>query len=240
MLSGFPNLRFHPKDWDIKDSVSIGGYDRSNKVEWAVADDNPGYYGSDLTHALSAWTSTSRDLSDEKRDRIPQLLKFLAENKHHTPFEKSYLQFLVTADTASHIHIIKHRIGVSVNAESARYKELKQDKWLVPEDWPDNLKEIARNHYKYAYDNYHFAVEHLVALGFDRKRAKESARFFLPYANQLTLDVAFNFRSFMHFQGLRNKPDAQKEIRDIADSMLQLVRETGRFKHSLEAFGYGE
>ena len=84
-----------------------------------------GYYGDDETHALSAWTSTSRDLTPDKRERIPALLKMLAENGHHTPFEKSALHFLVTVDTATHIHLLKHRIGVSINGESARYKELK-------------------------------------------------------------------------------------------------------------------
>ena len=84
-----------------------------------------GYYGSDESHALSAWTSTSRDLTDNKRDRMGKLLNMLAEAGHHTPFEKSSIHFLVTTDIASHIHILKHRVGVSVNAESARYKELK-------------------------------------------------------------------------------------------------------------------
>ena len=68
-----------------------------------------GYYGSDEVHALSAWTSTSRDLDDAKRERIPALLRMLAENGHHTPFEKSALHFLVTVDTATHIHLLKHR-----------------------------------------------------------------------------------------------------------------------------------
>jgi hypothetical protein len=38
-----------------------------------------GWYGGDETHALSAWTSTSRDLAEEKRERIPRLLAMLAE-----------------------------------------------------------------------------------------------------------------------------------------------------------------
>jgi hypothetical protein len=46
---------------------------RKNSVELM------GWYGSDETHALSAWTSTSRDLTDEKRERIPQLLQMLAK-----------------------------------------------------------------------------------------------------------------------------------------------------------------
>ena len=88
-----------------------------------------GYYGSDETHALSAWTSTSRELNDEKRGRIDKLLNMLAKDGHHTPFEKSSLHFLVTSDIASHIHLLKHRIGVNINAESARYKEFTIDKF---------------------------------------------------------------------------------------------------------------
>jgi len=38
---------------------------------------------------------------------------------------------------------------------------------------------------------------------------------------------------------LRNKPDAQKEIREIAAEMLRLVRniEGDPFKYTIEAFG---
>lgn len=199
-----------------------------------------GYYGGDLSHAMSAWTSTSRELTEEKKGRIDKLLKMLAENGHGTPFEKSYLHFLVTCDTASHIHLLKHRIGVSVNAESARYKELKEDKYYIPEDWPLHLINALDSHMIDSYNYYHWAIEELLKEGFSKKRAKESARFFLPYANQLTLDLGFNFRSFIHFQNLRNKEDAQLEIREIAQKMLELVKniEDNPFKHSLEAFGY--
>jgi len=197
-----------------------------------------GHYGGDLAHALSAWTSTSRELTEDKKNRIDKLLAFLAQNKHHTPFEKSYLHFLVTCDTASHIHFIKHRIGVSVNAESARYKELKEDKYYVPRDWPEDLKQEYEDQIDDCFHQYHWFLEQLENRGYDRKRAKESARFILPYANQLTLDVGFNFRSFAHFLGLRYKPDAQLEIQEIAGKMLELVRETGDFDLTLQAFGY--
>ncbi len=84
-----------------------------------------GYYGNDQIHACSAWTSTSRDLTEDKIQRIPKLLKMLADAGHHTPFEKSSLHFLVNSDIASHIHKLKHRVAVSINGESARYKEIK-------------------------------------------------------------------------------------------------------------------
>ena len=199
-----------------------------------------GWYGGDETHALSAWTSTSRDLTAEKKTRIPSLLKMLAENGHETPFEKSSLHFLVTVDTATHVHLLKHRIGVSVNGESARYKELKNDKYLIPNDWPiaEQAKYVA--FMEDALMRYHDTLQRLVDSGMDRKRAKESARFYLPYGNQITMDVMFNWRSFHHFLELRMKPDAQKEVRELAENMLTQVREIqgNPFEQTINAFGY--
>ena len=196
-----------------------------------------GTYGGDEAHALSAWTSTSRDLSDDKRERIPRLLKMLADNGHETPFEKSTIHFLVITDVATHIHLLKHRVGVSVNAESARYKELRDDKYLVPSDWDEEERERYVLHLEASLKLYHEALERLVSKGVSRKRAKESARLYLPYGNQITADVMFNFRSFSHFLRLRYSTHAQLEVRELAGRMLQLVAETGQFDRTLEAFG---
>ena len=197
-----------------------------------------GTYGGDEAHALSAWTSTSRDLSDDKRERIPRLLKMLADNGHETPFEKSTIHFLVITDVATHIHLLKHRVGVSVNAESARYKELREDKYLVPSDWDEEERERYVLHLEASLKLYHDALERLVSKGVSRKRAKESARLYLPYGNQITADVMFNFRSFSHFLRLRYSTHAQLEVRELAGKMLQLVAETGQFDRTLEAFGF--
>lgn len=198
-----------------------------------------GHYGSDLTHACSAWTSTSRELTPEKVERVPALLKMLADAGHHTPFEKSMLHFLVRVDTATHIHLLKHRIGVSINGESARYKELKEPECLIPSDWPEEIKMSLQYHHDSAVELYHYQIKKLEPI-VGRKRAKESARFFLPYSNILTLDVSFNWRSFHHFLSLRAKPEAQLEIRELAEEMLKQVREIegSPFKHTIEAFGH--
>jgi flavin-dependent thymidylate synthase len=217
-----------------------------------------GYYGSDETHALSAWTSTSRDLTEEKRQRIPALLSKLENEDHDTPFEKSCLHFLVTCDQASHIHLLKHRIGVSINGESARYKELKEDKSYLPDDWerlplseeciPHRIDReiwgsdwmtVLRKHSEISNMLYHQCLKDLTPI-LGRKRAKESARFFKTMNSQITMDVMFNFRSFAHFQELRNSEHAQLEIREIAQKMLELVKniEGQPFKHTIDAFGW--
>lgn len=197
-----------------------------------------GIYGSDETHALSAWTSTSRDLTEEKRGRMDKLLTMLAENHHETPFEKSSQHFLVTTEINTHYQILKHRIGVSVNAESARYKELKDDKFYIPNDWPQDEQTLLIIHCEESIRKYHECLTRLVKAGVSKKRAKESARFYLPQANQITADIMFNFRSFMHFVGLRNNEHAQKEIRDISRQMLEKIEQTKQFSLSLNAFGW--
>ena len=214
-----------------------------------------GYYGSDEVIACSAWTSTSRDLTDGKRERVGKLINMLWSEGHETPFEKGVVHFLVDTDIASHIHLLKHRI-TSLNAESARYKELKEDKYYLPEDWGEirnshpNLRvdangekyqkwtTILRRYTELGNSLYHQCMNDIEPI-LGRKRAKESARFFKTYNSQIQADIMFNMRSFANFQKLRNSEHAQIEIRDIAREMLELVKtiDGNPFKHTLEAWG---
>jgi len=217
-----------------------------------------GWYGSDEVHAASGWTSTSRELSKEKINRVPTFLEMLASHGHHTPFEKSSLHFLVTVDQATHIHLLKHRIGVSINAESARYKELKEDKMYIPKDWKGTPIEqsvyfdyagaayeaascdwttILTDYTELGNKLYHQCLTELTTV-LGRKRAKESARFFKTINSQISMDVMFNWRSFYNFQKLRNDEHSQKEVREVAQQMLELVKdiEGNPFKHTIDAF----
>ena len=219
-----------------------------NKVELL------GYYGSDEVIACSAWTSTSRNLTEEKKERIPKLINMLWNEGHETPFEKGVVHFLIDCDIASHIHLLKHRIG-SINAESARYKELKEDKFYLANDWlniklsdnsiphrqdrelfGNNWLDVLKNYTEIGNRLYHQCLEDLTPV-LGRKRAKESARFFKTYNSQIQADVMFNMRSFANFLKLRLSEHAQVEIRDIAYNMLELVKkiEGNPFEHTIKA-----
>jgi thymidylate synthase (FAD) len=205
-----------------------------------------GFYGSDRVIAQSAWTSTSRDLSEDKIARIPKLIEMLWSEGHETPFEKGSVHFLVTCDIASHIHLLKHRIA-SINAESARYKELKEDKFYIPQDWQMGHETAGANsvlefwsktlveHTEKSDYMYHRCLNLLTPI-LGRKRAKESARFFKTYNSQITADVQFNMRSFANFLKLRWSDHAQVEIREIASQMYELVEniEGNPFEHTLK------
>ena len=206
-----------------------------------------GFYGSDETVACSAWTSTSRELTDSKKLRIPALIDQLWSAGHESPFEKATVHFLVDTEIASHIHLLKHRIS-SMNGESARYKELKEDKMYIPEDWGniessqslyihedcENGKEVSwqkgekwtgilQDYTEIGNYLYHNCINDLTPL-LGRKRAKESARFFKTYNSQIEADISFNMRSFANFIKLRNSEHAQLEIREIAQEMWNLVQ----------------
>lgn len=203
-----------------------------NKVELL------GYYGSDEVIACSAWTSTSRELDEKKRERIPKLIDMLWSHGHETPFEKGSVHFLVDCDIASHIHLLKHRLS-SLNAESARYKELKEDKTFIPDDWPEFWQQQLKQYTEDGNRLYHKCLADLEPkLG--RKRAKESARFFKTYNSRIQADVQFNMRSFANFIKLRKSEQAQKEIREIAENMLDLVKDIdgNPFQHTLTSWGY--
>lgn len=217
-----------------------------------------GYYGSDEIIACSAWTSTSRNITDEKRNRIPALINMLWTEGHHTPFEKGIVHFIVDTDIATHIHLLKHRIS-SMNAESARYKELKEDKYYLPEDWvgikpshpnagdphqnyilsDDDWSDVLERYTQMGNSLYHACLKDLEPV-LGRKRAKESARFFKTYNSQIQADVSFNMRSFANFQKLRDSEHAQLEVREIAQDMMRLVQSIPNhpFRHTLTAWGY--
>jgi flavin-dependent thymidylate synthase len=212
------------------------------------------WYGGDKAIARAAWTSTSIDVDLKTDEQIRDLLVNKLWNNgsgkpHKTPFERGTVEFNITCDTASHIHLIKHRLA-NINGESARYKELKEDRYLLPQDWKgikssddlhslygEDWQQILESYTKLGNDLYHKSIKDLTPI-LGRKRAKESARFFKTYNSQLTLSVMMNMSCFYNFYTLRSDSAAQLEIQEIAREMLKVIEniEGNPFKHTLEAF----
>ena len=223
-----------------------------------------GWYGGDKAIARAAWTSTQIDVEVKTDEQIEDLLVNKLWNNgsgkpHKTPFERGIVEFNITCEQASHIHMIKHRLA-NINGESARYKELKEDKYYLPEDWTwksqseetinilkNNWigKELADLSWKQVLESYtelgnllyHLSLKDLTPI-LGRKRAKESARFFKTMNSQITLSVMMNMSCFYNFYSLRADDAAQKEIQYIAEEMLQCIKniEGNPFKHTIKAF----
>lgn len=222
-----------------------------NKVELV------GWYGGDKAIARTAWTSTQIDVESKTDEQIRNLIvNTLWAHKHKTPFERGIVEFNITCEQASHIHMLKHRMA-NINGESARYMELKEDKIYIPEDFNIPVEEFYESHSDMTFakgqtwadilrgqaivcNNLYHECLRQVSTVLGRKRAKESARFFKTMNSQLTLSVMMNMSCFANFVNLRGAPDAQLEIREITEQMVEAVKsiEGNPFKHTLEAFGY--
>ena len=215
---------------DLREELVIEDInDHRDKVELLYID------GSDERIALAAWTSSTLEVNDERRERIPALVHSLWRQGHTSPFEHSLLSFRLIVNNSTHIQILKHRC-LSINVESARYRTYRKNKTYIPEDLNEDWQNLLLSMTESCWKVYHRLILDHEELGLEKSRAKEIAKFFLPMSTQVQMFVTFNLHSFFHFQKLRNSRHSQKEIRDVAQKMWDLVEESGNFRHSLEAF----
>lgn len=164
--------------------------------------------------------------SDEWGDRDGRLLRFLMREHHGTPFEHGYLRFRVEAPIFVFREWHRHRVGHSYNEVSARYVEL-EPRFYTPERMrmqtgtayacaplgDDRLNDHASNVLLDAYRDAWCAYRRLLDLGV----AREQARAVLPLGIYSSMVWSCNPRSLMHFLSLRYAPEAQQEIRELAE-----------------------
>jgi thymidylate synthase (FAD) len=165
---------------------------------------------------------------NEMEEGDDKLIGFLMRERHGTPFEHSFFKFRVEAPIFVFREWQRHRVGHSYNEMSGRYTEMEQ-KFYRPDrfraqkgkpgayffeeiafddprtfEWAEDMDEV----YMLAWETYQkFLREGM---------AKEQARAVLPVGLYSKMIWSCNARSLMHFCGLRNAPQALKEIRDLA------------------------
>jgi thymidylate synthase (FAD) len=159
------------------------------------------------------------------------VLRWLVAKRHGTPFEHTWFKFHVRAPIFVFREWHRHRIGVSINEESARYSPLAGD-FYVPEGeaWRKQVGKPGRYTYeplseeeRYqwsaqlegAYKGCYELYEDMMEAGV----AKEIARLILPVGIYSQMIWSCNARSLMNFLSLRNDPQAQREIRLYAEAM---------------------
>jgi thymidylate synthase (FAD) len=186
---------------------------------------------STVTNAARVSFGKMKTTFDEK-DEV--LLKFLIDNKHLTPLEHVKFQFSVHCPLFVRGQWHRHRAGWSYNEISRRYTEVDME-FYVPENFriqSDNNKQasvensqIENN--KEAYEQYnkivkdcYSAYEKLLELGV----CKEQARGILPQTMFTTFWATVDLRNLLHFIELRDDEHAQKEIREYARAMKELIR----------------
>lgn len=164
-------------------------------------------------------------------DKDYRLLKYLLRHEHGSPFEHTLLQFRIVAPLFVHIHFLKHRAGVSINAQSGRYVEIEEVAYIPvsfrqqsptnkqgsvnePVEEQTKAQSIFRTTVAQAYEAYY----DLLKIGV----CKEQARAVLPQTIYTSFLVTCNVRSLLHFLHLREAGGAQWETRQYAKAIRQL------------------
>ncbi|MCW4012168.1 MAG: FAD-dependent thymidylate synthase [Candidatus Bathyarchaeota archaeon] len=112
--------------------------------------------------------------------------------------------------------LVRHRVA-SFSQQSQRYITVKRlsEKTVVPPSIGTNKD------YESLIESASEAYQNLVSAGVPR----EDARFVLPNAAETSLLMTMEGKSLMHFLGLRTCNRAQWEVRELADMMLEQLRE---------------
>lgn len=183
--------------------------------------------------------------SSEMTDKDIRLLNYLYQHKHISPWRHPQLQFRITCPIFVERQLFKHQIGMSANSISGRYVDFSDTYWepsklrlQAVDSKQGSSEEINRSDLiikmndvvKYAKETYKELI--------DQGIAKELARTILPLSLNTTFIWTGSMLAFLHLFELRLKPDAQEETRLVAQQMLDLVKQTGKFEHTLKAWGY--
>jgi len=204
-------------------------------------------WGNDLMVVNSARVSLGKhknvlDLSDEK------LINYLVKHNHVSTLEHCGFTFRLEIPIYIARQLMRHR-SWSFNEISGRYVEFEDD-FFTPDKFrlqDKDIKQGSKNDiegklnqeeikfiYESALDNAYTAYNHLLQAGV----CKEQARGVLPLSLNTQLYATANIRSFFHFLKLRLDSHSQAEIREISQTMLDLVKniDGNPFEYTLKAF----
>lgn len=164
--------------------------------------------------------SRNYDAIDEilQHDQIVHLIDLAFKSGHMSVFEHPSYSFGVVgcSRTCSH-QIVRHR-HMSFVQFSQRYSK-KQNNFVIPKVVINRDDDIASN-IKYAYNFAHRAYQDLLKQGVK----PEDARFVLPNGQATSFIVTANARAWMHFFKLRLSPEAQWEIREVAENIFTTLK----------------
>lgn len=189
----------------------------------------------DLIPVLAARVSHSADdKTGDDADKDARLMHYLAEHNHMSPFEHMAVTFRVSCPIFVAREMMRHR-SISFNEESMRYSGKNIGTYWVPTEFrkqavknkqsssgaiDDNpaAEAILTQLYAQATKAYHALIE----LGV----AKEHARAVVPVGHMTNFYATANLRGWAHYCTLRQSPDAQVEIQEVANAISSILHNT--------------
>lgn len=149
-----------------------------------------------------------------KNDEI--VIKKALSHGHESPLEHVSVTFDMDMSRAAQTQLVRHRIA-SFSIESMRY--CKPGAFFIPEAILNMNDEYVALEFKRFLSSAQSFYDKLVESGVK----KEDARYVLPLATKGEIRMTMNLRELRHFIAERTCKHAQKEIRDIALTVKEIV-----------------
>lgn len=158
------------------------------------------------------------------KGRIERLVRLAKRSRHYGVFEHITYWFNVEQVSRVLTHqLVRHRLA-SYAQLSGRVSNIKNGYVIPPLDYVSDQKERADlrqffdRKFKAQFADYEWLLKNGVRV--------EDARYLLPNGQYTHIMLTINARSLMHILRLRSTPEAQWEIRELANRMLDLVKPT--------------
>lgn len=161
-------------------------------------------------------------------------IEHIKESKHGSVFEHGVWNFLFTDVSRSLTHeLIRHRAGMGYSQLSQRFVDSKDVSFVVPdlieqdpllyEEWLQCVIR-ARDFYAKCSKRLQQKLKDKGLKGTDaRKQANQAARSVLPNATETKIFVTANARAIRHFLEQRGSAGADREIRQLANVLLETM-----------------
>lgn len=190
----------------------------------------------DLDREITAAARVSYAGQNKTAEEDYRLEKYLISHKHDSPLEMVDITVIVNAPLVVWWQWVRHRL-FSLNFQSGRYTPFEEDKVLVPQphEWrlqsgtnkqgsegtlPVTDGEIFTRRISDLYDECFSLYNDMLEKGV----AREQARLTLPgFSVYYKARVKANLRGWLHWLGLRQAANAQKEIQDYAEGMHTIL-----------------
>ena len=183
-----------------------------------------------------------------KVNQTRNLIRYLMRHKHTSPFEMCEVKFHLKLPIFIMRQLVRHRTA-NLNEYSGRYSVMSNEFYLPEGDYlakqsttnnqgrgePLDSQGLLQFEFNRIYDGASMAYQVLL----EHELSREVARALLPVANYTECIWKIDLHNFFHFVKLRADSHAQREIRDYADAMYELVKPN--FPICCEAFeDYGQ
>ncbi|MCP4684790.1 MAG: FAD-dependent thymidylate synthase [bacterium] len=192
------------------------------------------FMGSDAAIVQAARVSYGAGTTKKSRDR--ELIRYLLRHRHTSPLEMVEFKFHVKLPIFVARQWIRHRTA-NVNEYSGRYSIMKEEFYVPPpedvafqstdnkqgrseEEVPDELKQEFIEHLAKSQKTQYQGYSKFIDAGL----AREIARIDLPLSLYTEWYWKIDLHNLLHFLRLRMDKHAQKEIREYANIMADMVK----------------